>query len=787
MIDSLILENWKTHKRSEFKFRKGTNVLVGVIGSGKSSVLDGICYGLYGTFPALKSSRVTTEDLLTRKPHSADVAKIEVCFSKNGKKYRVERILKRTGINEARLYANDTLIAGPKPTQTTERVEQELGVSYELFVRGVYSEQNQVDYFLKLNPGERKKKFDELLDLQKYEVVRTNANQVALQFKRKQEVDKAQLAQIDAMLQATDTNELRMRHAQQTIQLQEMRAEKEKMSDDLHVLTAKKTKLEEDWKVLKQLNEKKQQLQSKKQLFREQVEKFEKEFPLYAGKLHIELQENKLLTLARLKELLERQKSLQEAELRMQKALQKVELHQKTKERMQQELQNRSAEEIGFVNEQILGQLSLCEQKIMEKETQLQESRSKLFALQEKLKSFLDEEKNLASLHATCVTCKQGISSEHKELLLQQLKANFTKMQNEKEVVHASQQAFSSEVALLKSQLKEFQVKQQSILLLKAKAEELLRVENEWLHSKSDLDSAQSQRIGLGNPVEQGELDALQHESHAFDLAMQNAVRVQELGKLSVELDGLQKQSEWFSISEADVVSTAQEHTRLYTQLQSFERERKSLEQSLQDLNSRIQGFDLVQKEKERVSARLVRAKEVEEALGVWGNALISTQQQLREWVLEAVNIALRELWPQVYPYRDYTLAKLVADENDYVLRVQERLGNWVDVESSLSGGERSAAALTLRMAIAFVLTRQLSWIILDEPTHNLDERSVKLLSFMLREKLPALVDQIFVITHNPEIEKAATGSLYWLQREKNEDGVTIPVMKTMDHGTRVE
>jgi exonuclease SbcC len=114
-------------------------------------------------------------------------------------------------------------------------------------------------------------------------------------------------------------------------------------------------------------------------------------------------------------------------------------------------------------------------------------------------------------------------------------------------------------------------------------------------------------------------------------------------------------------------------------------------------------------------------------------------------------------------------------------------MGNWIDVESSLSGGERSAAALTLRMAIAFVLTRQLSWVILDEPTHNLDERSVKLLSFMLREKLPLLVDQIFVITHNPEIEKSATGSLYLLQREKNEDGITIPLLKTMDPGTKID
>lgn len=787
MIDSLVLENWKTHKRSEFKFRKGTNVLVGVIGSGKSSVLDGICYGLYGTFPALKSSRVSSEDLLTRKPSTADIAKIEVCFSKNGKKYRVERVLKRTGINEGRLYVDETLIAGPKPTQTTERVEQELGVSYELFVRGVYSEQNQVDYFLKLNPGERKKKFDELLDLQKYEIVRNNANQVALQFKRKQENDAAQLSNMETMLQQTDVNELRSRHAQQALQIQELQSQKIRFADELIALAKKKAKMEDDWKVLKLLKEKQQQLQTKQQLYRDHVAQFEKEFPLLSGKTHGELQEQKQRVLESYRALIEKQKQHQLAEMRLQKALQKEELLQKSMQQLQQGLQNRTVDEIEFIETQILGQLASCEQKLNEREAALQDAKSKLFALQEKMKHTDGEEKNLASLHASCATCKQSISSEHKQALLHQLAAQRATHQQEQNTLAAFAQTIATELAQLKLEIKETQSKQQSIHVLKSKCAELLRVEKEWDASKADVVMAKQSLALLGNPISQADLDGVSKESHSLDLALQNALRVQELGKMGLELDSNHKQMEWFSISEADVVAIAQEHTRMHTQLASSERELVAVEQSLKDLQARLQSVDLMQKEKERISARLQRSKEVEEAMRVWGNALISTQQQLREWVLEAVNLALQELWPQVYPYRDYVLAKLVADENDYVLRVQERLGNWVDVESSLSGGERSAAALTLRMAIAFVLTRQLSWMILDEPTHNLDVKSVSMLSDMLRERLPGLVDQIFVITHNPEIEKSATGSLYLLQREKNEDGMTVPLLKTIDHGTRVE
>ena len=58
MIQSIRLQNWKSHPDSKLEFRKGTNVLVGVMGSGKSSIVDGICFGLFGTFPALFSKRI---------------------------------------------------------------------------------------------------------------------------------------------------------------------------------------------------------------------------------------------------------------------------------------------------------------------------------------------------------------------------------------------------------------------------------------------------------------------------------------------------------------------------------------------------------------------------------------------------------------------------------------------------------------------------------------------------------------------------------------------------------
>lgn len=44
MITKLILENWRSHENTEFEFAKGTNVIVGAMGSGKSSAMDAISF-----------------------------------------------------------------------------------------------------------------------------------------------------------------------------------------------------------------------------------------------------------------------------------------------------------------------------------------------------------------------------------------------------------------------------------------------------------------------------------------------------------------------------------------------------------------------------------------------------------------------------------------------------------------------------------------------------------------------------------------------------------------------
>jgi exonuclease SbcC len=187
MINKVRLRNWKSHLESEFEFSKGVNAIIGIMGSGKTSIMQAISFGLFGTFPALQSRRLGLDDLIMKKPQVLNEAEVYLEFTLGGKVYSVMRVIQRgKGTVRAELREAGRLVEA-SPQGVTREVARILDMDYELFSKAVYSEQNAIDYFLRIPRGQRMEHIDRMLRLDRFENARENSISLSNRIKTERE------------------------------------------------------------------------------------------------------------------------------------------------------------------------------------------------------------------------------------------------------------------------------------------------------------------------------------------------------------------------------------------------------------------------------------------------------------------------------------------------------------------------------------------------------------------------------------------------------------------------
>ena len=177
-----------------------------------------------------------------------------------------------------------------------------------------------------------------------------------------------------------------------------------------------------------------------------------------------------------------------------------------------------------------------------------------------------------------------------------------------------------------------------------------------------------------------------------------------------------------------------------------------------------------------RMHEELARRKRLIDNLSKFKLSLSETQSVLRVLLINSINGIMHEVWKELYPYGDYQSVSLDASDDGYELKVKVNSSGqqeWESVESIASGGERSTACLAMRIAFSLVLVPNLKWLILDEPTHNIDQQGLSKFVRMFSETLPGIVDQVFIITHDEMLKQVSDARIYILNRNKEENGET--------------
>ncbi len=200
----LSLKNFLSYSEASLDFTGlHTACICGANGAGKSSLLEGITWAIWG------ECRVVSED--DAISNGAMDVRVDFTFQMHGETCRVIRTRQRDGSGALEFQIQTsggqfrTLTQkGVRSTQAL--IDDYLKIDYDTFINSAYLRQGKADEFMLKKPAERKQILADLLKLDRYEQLSERAKDTAKQYKLKVEALHDNLA--DYLVQLSQTEEI---------------------------------------------------------------------------------------------------------------------------------------------------------------------------------------------------------------------------------------------------------------------------------------------------------------------------------------------------------------------------------------------------------------------------------------------------------------------------------------------------------------------------------------------------------------------------------------------------
>jgi len=779
MITKVKLKNWRSHLDTELDFSDGTNCFIGNIGSGKTTIMDAICFGLFGTFLQLQQKKLKLEDIIMKKPVTKDQAEVTVYFDVDGTEWSIKRTVTK-GKSTAELRKGAELIEGPQSSKVTEEVEKILKMNYELFSRAVYSEQNQLDMFLTIPKGQRMKKIDELLAIDKFEKARMNTKVLknkCLMFMSEKE-DLLKNLEADESIKKIEIIkrefvDLKEREDSLNKQLEDVVKRKLGTARDLMMLKDQQRKMqtiEEDTKKYTALME----------LTETDIEKLKTDLVEFAEKTIEELNdESKKVNedIGRLNFSIEDEK-INLDKLREGYAEENAKIKLIEEEKLPKIKQE--AEEFEAISEKLKkNPLKEIETELKNKQKELEKIQMNTQKSLAKISELKDSIHELSLAGSICPVCNSKLTENKKSSLLSKNKKLLEDLNKSTESSQKLTEKLQDEINKLNLKCKEAERLEERFNQIKDSNKQLKALTNELkdLSDKVKVFTNQKKMFEKNIEMLENNLKGLKKRQDDIRQVISKKeeanVKLDRLKEYGQKLSQLSVEREMLSSFSLSVLEKIEQD---YQNIIGLEKELQTRLSNQADIvkekQKLLNEIDNKRKILENYKLEIKRLEAISEQLQLLEISLEATQEQLRKDFVSAVNEAMQSIWPELYPYKDIYSIKLGIEEGDYVLQLQDSTG-WVTADGVVSGGERAIACLALRIALSLVLAPNIEMLVLDEPTANLDSRTVEVLANVLRDRITNFVEQVFLITHDSSLENAVSGYLYRLEREKERDGFT--------------
>ena len=146
--------------------KHNTTLIIGDNGSGKSTVLDALCFGLFG-----KAFRNIKKDQLVNSVNERGCL-VEVYFSIGSKKYRIIRGIKPTRFE---IYVNDRMLNQDASSRDYQKHLETniLKLNYRSFTQVVMLGSSSFVPFMQLTPKNRRDVVEEILDIKIFSIMNT--------------------------------------------------------------------------------------------------------------------------------------------------------------------------------------------------------------------------------------------------------------------------------------------------------------------------------------------------------------------------------------------------------------------------------------------------------------------------------------------------------------------------------------------------------------------------------------------------------------------------------------
>jgi len=763
-IKSIELKNFLVHEDSVVDFVDGINIITGQNGSGKSSIVEAICYSLFGEAIYQGSG----EHLIR---HGKRDFLIKMVMSNNQRDVIIERRYKGFSTN---LYGID----GSKSFQ--RYLLKNFNINYKRYVSTLLIRQKSIDEFIRKSPKGRMEEFERIIGIDILKKI-IDVNKRIIRdyeiyikgfdyFKKKNDLEEIEKA-IDSILKE---NEEKIKN-------------RENLEKTLNELKERKKLLEyakELYKKLKDIeNYEKEYIEIEKELERDKevFEKYEKYKEIYKKAIEV--------------------KSAYENLTKVNKELENIEKHKEGYEKYQEylnylnddkikeiesivkrgkEIKEKLKNEFGEVNEEIINQFK-------QKEKELSERKQKIILRIGEIENEISQNqkilKELENVLGNCPICKRPLDENHKKMLIQEAKTSINKLLLEKQQLKQELENIEKELLEVKGKLKFEPIFEEYIKLKeifdknRQNWEKLVKVKNYKMYEEdykiySQKFAFEKRKSEYENKIKewnynfnfQEVIDFVEenrkfYENYLSKLSLKNQLKKEISKKREILLELENYKDIDFESIDAQIENIEKEIERISNEIGKLEGEIEANERMINEFKIRKEDIKKELDEYERKKSQ----KEIYEDLN---NRLLNLITIERKRSYENLKFFVQHYFNK-FNLSDYKSIEIEFLDESMEIFLKNESGYDINV-NSLSGGEKTALSLAIRLAIAQMLDIKFKIFILDEPTDGMDDERIESLGELFYNFIKYNQDyQLIIITHEEEIAQMGYHRIH-LERKNN-------------------